>query len=69
MLNHLTNLYEFYGEYMGIRIARKHIGWYMKYQPEGVAFSAIFNTLENAEQQQELILRYFSERDENTKAA
>ena len=26
--NHLENLYSFYGETSGVRIARKHIGWY-----------------------------------------
>lgn len=30
MLNHLHDLYGFYGEYSGLRIARKHIGWYVK---------------------------------------
>jgi tRNA-dihydrouridine synthase B len=28
MLQHLDNLYSFYGNYIGVRIARKHIGWY-----------------------------------------
>lgn len=27
---HLEQLYEFYGEVTGVRIARKHIGWYLK---------------------------------------
>ena len=30
MLNHLNDLYAFYGDYAGLRIARKHIGWYVK---------------------------------------
>lgn len=30
LLKHLKNLYDFYGEEMGVRIARKHIGWYCK---------------------------------------
>lgn len=30
--NHLQNLYSFYGSETGVRIARKHIGWYFKYQ-------------------------------------
>ena len=29
MLSHLRNLHEFYGGYAGVRIARKHIGWYL----------------------------------------
>lgn len=28
MLAHLQNLYRFYGEYTGVRVARKHLGWY-----------------------------------------
>ncbi len=28
MLTHLQNLYRFYGEYTGVRVARKHLGWY-----------------------------------------
>ncbi|MGH8377905.1 MAG: tRNA dihydrouridine synthase DusB, partial [Gammaproteobacteria bacterium] len=30
MLGHLDNLYGFYGEFTGVRVARKHIGWYLK---------------------------------------
>ena len=30
MLAHLQNLYRFYGEYTGVRVARKHLGWYFK---------------------------------------
>jgi tRNA-dihydrouridine synthase B len=30
LINHLKNLYDFYGETMGVRIARKHIGWYCR---------------------------------------
>lgn len=30
VLNHLEALYLFYGDYMGVRIARKHIGWYLQ---------------------------------------
>src|ERR1700690_57452 len=28
ILQHLESLYEFYGEYTGVRMARKHLGWY-----------------------------------------
>ncbi len=30
LIGHLHDLYEFYGEYKGVRIARKHLGWYLK---------------------------------------
>jgi len=30
LLRHLERLYEFYGEYQGVRVARKHVGWYLR---------------------------------------
>ncbi|GBE46143.1 tRNA-dihydrouridine synthase B [bacterium BMS3Bbin11] len=30
LLTHLQELYDFYGEHAGVRIARKHIAWYSK---------------------------------------
>lgn len=30
VLNHMEALYLFYGDHMGVRIARKHIGWYLQ---------------------------------------
>jgi len=30
LVNHLQALYDFYGDFMGVRIARKHIAWYLK---------------------------------------
>merc|ERR1712137_1519446 len=34
LMEHLTNLHQFYGEIMGPRIARKHVGWYLQAQDE-----------------------------------
>lgn len=34
ILQHLESLYEFYGEYTGVRMARKHLGWYCQRQPD-----------------------------------
>ena len=34
MLDHLQRLHDFYGEIHGVRVARKHIGWYLKGRPE-----------------------------------
>jgi len=69
MLSHLTNLYAFYGEYMGIRIARKHIGWYLKNRPNGETFRRFFNTLETPESQQKQIRFYFENENNTTIAA
>ena len=30
ILQHLESLYAFYGEYTGVRMARKHLGWYCR---------------------------------------
>ncbi len=35
MLGHLRALHAFYGEHQGVRVARKHIGWYLAEQPGG----------------------------------
>ncbi|NNJ91479.1 MAG: tRNA dihydrouridine synthase DusB [Gammaproteobacteria bacterium] len=59
MLKHLDNLYTFYGEYLGVRIARKHIGWYSRTQPESTAFRKTINQVQTPEQQQALIQAYF----------
>jgi tRNA-dihydrouridine synthase B len=37
-LEHLEGLYSLYGEELGVRIARKHIGWYTRGLPGGEAF-------------------------------
>jgi tRNA-dihydrouridine synthase B len=54
LLSHLEHLHAFYGEQAGVRIARKHLGWYAKDRPENVAFRAVVNRAETAEAQQGL---------------
>ncbi|HEX7029489.1 MAG TPA: tRNA dihydrouridine synthase DusB [Gammaproteobacteria bacterium] len=61
LLGHLHELYAFYGEAAGVRIARKHIGWYC--QAEGAAASAFRKQVMRVETTQEqagLVHRYFS---------
>jgi tRNA-dihydrouridine synthase B len=41
LLEHLAQLHAFYGEQSGVRIARKHLGWYAKDRPENAAFRAV----------------------------
>src|SRR5690606_33553186 len=41
LLGHLQALHAFYGEPQGVRIARKHLGWYAKDRPENAAFRAV----------------------------
>lgn len=59
LLGHLQELRTFYGDYLGVRIARKHVGWYLQAQPEGKPFRKEFNVLETAEEQTSAIERYF----------
>ncbi|GAB6042585.1 tRNA dihydrouridine synthase DusB [Endothiovibrio diazotrophicus] len=51
LLGHLENLYRFYGEYTGVRVARKHISWYSKGQRNGAAFRDAVNRVESVEEQ------------------
>lgn len=51
MLDHLQSLYDFYGDYLGPRIARKHLGWYVEHREGGLEFRKAFNQLETATQQ------------------
>jgi tRNA-dihydrouridine synthase B len=59
LLGHLDDLYAFYGEQQGLRIARKHLGWYAKDRPENAAFRAVANRAESAAEQQRLTREYF----------
>ncbi|HJR12413.1 MAG TPA: tRNA dihydrouridine synthase DusB [Rhodanobacteraceae bacterium] len=59
LLGHLDDLYAFYGETAGVRIARKHLGWYAKDQPENAAFRAAVNAGESAHEQRRLTQDYF----------
>jgi tRNA-dihydrouridine synthase B len=59
LLGHLDDLYAFYGETMGVRIARKHLGWYARDRPENAAFRAVVNAAESAREQLRLTRDYF----------
>ncbi len=59
MLEHLHNLYEFYGEYQGVRIARKHVGWYLKQLADTEEFRRQFNKLEEPLAQTAAIEHFF----------
>ena len=59
LLGHLQDLYAFYGEEAGIRIARKHLGWYAKDRPENAAFRAVVNQAQSAYAQMRLTRDYF----------
>ncbi|HJW07025.1 MAG TPA: tRNA dihydrouridine synthase DusB [Rhodanobacter sp.] len=60
LLGHLEHLYAFYGEQAGVRIARKHLGWYAKDRPENAAFRQVVNRAETAGEQLRLTRDYFA---------
>ena len=59
--SHIQELHNFYGEYMGLRIARKYVGWYLKTLAEGKTFSKAFNQIEHAQEQIESVTEYFEQ--------
>ena len=61
LINHLYDLYDFYGEYSGVRIARKHISWYTKGLVGSAAFRHAMNQLQTTDQQMSAINEFFSE--------
>jgi tRNA-dihydrouridine synthase B len=59
MLHHLQAHYAFYGDFMGLRTARKHIGWYVRDLPGGEAFRQSMNRLETCEEQLAAVDTFF----------
>jgi tRNA-dihydrouridine synthase B len=59
LLGHLANLYEFYGEHTGVRVARKHISWYSKGLTGGSVFRNLVNRVESAGQQLSMVREFF----------
>jgi tRNA-dihydrouridine synthase B len=60
MLQHLHGLYELYGEYTGVRVARKHVGWYSKHLQTGEVLRSRVNKTETVESQLLVIENYFN---------
>ena len=48
ILEHLSDHYAFYGEATGVRVARKHLGWYAKSLSGGEALREEINRLESS---------------------
>ena len=59
VLDHLHRLHDFYGDFMGVRIARKHMAWYVQQLPKGAQFKSSFNQLEIASEQLASAQEYF----------
>lgn len=61
LLTHLRELYRFYGDVMGPRIARKHVGWYLQTVPGSEIFRKAFNGMENADIQLTSVQDFFEQ--------
>jgi tRNA-dihydrouridine synthase B len=48
---HVTQLHQFYGDFMGVRIARKHVGWYWRTRPDACEQRSQFNRLAHPAEQ------------------
>ncbi len=66
ILEHLEALHDFYGATMGVRIARKHIGWYLLGEHEQAhsarEFRQKFNQLDTTHTQKTAVRDYFAQR-------
>ena len=59
LLDHLVEHYALYGDYSGVRTARKHIGWYVRGLPGGEAFRGEMNRIEDCDAQLVAVADYF----------
>ncbi len=59
IVSHFEAMIDFYGEYTGVRMARKHMGWYSKGIKESAAFRASVNKLKNADEVRAQLHSYF----------
>jgi len=61
LLEHLDEHYGLYGEYTGVRTARKHIGWAVRSLPGGEGFRAHMNTLDSCDAQVRAVTDWFDQ--------
>jgi tRNA-dihydrouridine synthase B len=61
LVAHLEDLYAFYGEHTGVRVARKHISWYTKGLAGSAAFRHAMNQLETRGEQLAAVNDFFAQ--------
>ena len=61
LLEHLGELYNFYGEERAVRLARKHVGWYLGDLPGSREFRSVFNALESGKTQVNAIIEFLDQ--------
>ncbi|WP_039986432.1 tRNA dihydrouridine synthase DusB [Paraglaciecola mesophila] len=59
LMAHVANVHQFYGEFKGARIARKHVGWYLAEHDRERQFRARFNAIDDAAEQLDSLAHYF----------
>lgn len=59
LIGHVKELHQFYGLPKGLRIARKHVNWYLQEHAPNDQFKRAFNAIENAELQLTALNEYF----------
>ena len=58
--SHIKDIHRHYGEYLGVRIARKHIGWYVNNLSNCKEYRRQFFQLDNSEQQMQSLYDFFT---------
>ncbi|MDH3670622.1 MAG: tRNA dihydrouridine synthase DusB [Gammaproteobacteria bacterium] len=69
LVGHLNNLYSFYGEHTGVRVARKHISWYSKGHPGSAVFRQTVNRVDSAKEQLAMTRAFFARQLERVELA
>jgi tRNA-dihydrouridine synthase B len=59
VINHVNALHQFYGDYLGVRIARKHVGWYLQTLADKTQFRSLFNRIDNTQEQLDKLEAFF----------
>ncbi|MGQ4277086.1 tRNA dihydrouridine synthase DusB [Pseudidiomarina sp. E22-M8] len=60
VVNHVHRLHGHYGEFSGVRIARKHVGWYLQQQQPAAEFRRQFVAIESATEQLDALATFFN---------
>lgn len=58
MARHIRAIHQFYGEFLGLRIARKHLGWYLQHINRNPLLRRDFNALQSCPEQLQAIEHY-----------
>jgi len=68
LLGHYDDILDHYGRDVGVRVARKHIGWYSKGLPDSAAFRAEVNSVGDADEARRMILDFYQRHQEREAA-